>query len=78
MATHPIVLAWRVPWTEEPGGLQSTGSQRVGHDWAEHTCADTDVTAAAWPSCAFSTCGGVVSVSVRQLTGVAPNVTCGS
>ena len=34
MATHSSVLAWRIPWTEEPGGLQSTGSQRVGHDWA--------------------------------------------
>ena len=33
MATHSSVLAWRIPWTEEPGGLQSTGSQRVGHDW---------------------------------------------
>ena len=32
MATHPIILAWRIPWMEEPGGLQSTGSQRVGHD----------------------------------------------
>ena len=32
MTTHPSVLAWRIPWTEEPGGLQSTGSQRVGHD----------------------------------------------
>ena len=32
MATHPSVLAWRIPWTEEPGGLYSTGSQRVGHD----------------------------------------------
>ena len=32
MATHPSVLAWRIPWTEEPGGLQSTGSQRVRHD----------------------------------------------
>ena len=32
MATHPSVLAWRIPWTEEPGGLQSMGSQRVGHD----------------------------------------------
>ena len=31
-ATHSSILAWRVPWTEEPGGLQSTGSQRVGHD----------------------------------------------
>ena len=32
MATHSSVLAWRVPWTEEPGGLQSMGSQRVGHN----------------------------------------------
>ena len=30
MATHSRILAWRIPWTEEPGGLQSTGSQRVG------------------------------------------------
>ena len=34
MATHSRILAWRIPWTEEPGGLQSMGSQRVGHDWA--------------------------------------------
>ena len=34
MATHSNILAWRIPWTEEPGGLQSMGSQRVGHDWA--------------------------------------------
>ena len=34
MATHSSILAWRIPWTEEPGGLQSKGSQRVGHDWA--------------------------------------------
>ena len=32
MATHSGILAWRILWTEEPGGLQSTGSQRVGHD----------------------------------------------
>ena len=32
MATHSSILAWRSPWTEEPGGLQSIGSQRVGHD----------------------------------------------
>ena len=32
MATHSSILAWRIPWTEEPGGLQSTGSQRVGLD----------------------------------------------
>ena len=32
MATHSSILAWRIPWTEEPGRLQSTGLQRVGHD----------------------------------------------
>ena len=32
MATHSSMLAWRIPWTEEPGGLQSMGSQRVRHD----------------------------------------------
>ena len=32
MATHPSILVWEIPWTEEPGGLQSMGSQRVRHD----------------------------------------------
>ena len=32
MATNSSILAWRIPWTEEPGGLQSMGSQRVRHD----------------------------------------------
>ena len=34
MATHSSILAWKIPWTEEPDGLQSMGSQRVGHDQA--------------------------------------------
>ena len=33
MATHSSILAWRIPWTEEPGGLHSMGWQRVGHDY---------------------------------------------
>ena len=37
MATHSSILAWKVPWTEEPGRLQSIGSQRVRHDWATNT-----------------------------------------
>ena len=37
MATHSSILAWRIPWTEEPGGLQSMGSQRVRHDWVTNT-----------------------------------------
>jgi len=35
MATHSSVLAWRIPWTEEPGGLPSMGLHRVGHDWSD-------------------------------------------
>ena len=35
MATHSSILAWRIPWTEEPGGLQSMGSQRVGHNCSD-------------------------------------------
>ena len=37
MATHSSILAWRISRTEEPGGLQSMGSQRIGHDWATNT-----------------------------------------
>ena len=34
---HSSILAWKIPWPEEPDGLQSTGSQRVGHDWMTNT-----------------------------------------
>ena len=37
LATHSNILTWEIPWTEEPGGLQPMGSQRVGHDWATNT-----------------------------------------
>ena len=37
-ATHTSTLAWRIPWTEELGGLQSMGSERVGHDWSDLAC----------------------------------------
>ena len=40
MATHSSILAWESPWTEEPGGLQSMGSQRVRHDWATNIHTD--------------------------------------
>ena len=41
MATHSNILDWRIPWTEEPGRLQSMGSQRIRHDWTtEHTHSD--------------------------------------
>ena len=37
MVTRSSILAWKVSWTEEPGGLQSMGSQRAGHNWATNT-----------------------------------------
>ena len=42
MATYSSILAWRIPWTEEPSGLQSMGSQRIRHDWA------TNITTTCW------------------------------
>ena len=38
MATHYSILAWRIPWTEEPGGLQSKELQRIGHNWSNLAC----------------------------------------
>ena len=37
MAIHSSILAWRIPWTEKPGGQQSVGSQGVRHDWVTNT-----------------------------------------
>ena len=55
MATHASILAWRIPWTEEPGGLQATGSQRVRHDWAINTlwtvCGLPDGASGREPTC---------------------------
>ena len=41
LAVHSSIFAWRIPWTEEPGRLQSVGSQRVGHDWATDSTTTT-------------------------------------
>ena len=47
MATHSGILAWRIPWTEEPGGLQSIGSQRVEHEWVTNTHAHSYISSLA-------------------------------
>jgi len=63
-ATHSSIHAWKIPWTEEPGGLQSMGSQRVGHDWATSVCV-------GWPPTPLAACPLSVSssnfLSVLQL-----------
>ena len=46
MATHSSILAWRIPWTEEPGRLHSIGSQRAGHDWV--------TSSSLWGTCSAS------------------------
>ena len=43
MEPHSSILGWRIPWTEEPGGLQSMGSQRGGHDWVTKHTKDSSV-----------------------------------
>jgi len=56
-ATHSSIHAWKIPWTQEPGGLQSMGSQRVGHDWATSVCVCVCVCAPSltiMPMCALS------------------------
>ena len=50
MATHSSTLAWRIPWREEPGRLQSMGSQRVGHDWVASFTSLTYVKKRVWNS----------------------------
>ena len=55
MATHSSILAWRIPYTEDPGGLQSTRLQRLGHDCRDlacmHACMDVCVRAKLLQSC---------------------------
>ena len=45
MVTHSSILTWRIPWTEEFGGLPSIGSQRVRHDWRDLACTHAPTTA---------------------------------
>ena len=60
LAAHSSVLAWRIPWTEEAGGLQSTGSQRVSHSWSDLAhkpmrCSSSLTTLLTRPICLFKT-----------------------
>ena len=48
MATHSSILTWEIPWSEEPGGLQLKGSQRVGHDQTKHACTSMGKVVKMW------------------------------
>ena len=59
MATHSSILAWKIPWTEEPGRLQPMGSQRIRHDWATSLhpgCGHSWFLGAVCPVCCLSCC----------------------
>ena len=49
MATHSSILAWKILWTEEPGGLQFMGLQRVGHNWVTNTFTSLFIALVDWP-----------------------------
>ena len=57
MATHSSIRAWRIPWTEEPGGLQSTGLQRVEHDQDPERALSTQVSCVCVFVCGREGCG---------------------
>ena len=62
MATHFSIFVWRIPWTEEPGRLQSMGSQRAGHDWATNAFTPLSFFSTTYPfnqkmSFPLKTCG---------------------
>ena len=64
MAIHTSVLAWKIPWTEKPGRVQSTGSQRVGHD-STHTLTlkDVHMGSVSWKNHTVGLCGEKNSVT---------------
>ena len=66
IAIRSSILAWKIPWTEEPGGLQSIGSQRVGHDWVHtHTTTDTSQITALLQFHALETLAGYTERSIN-------------
>ena len=67
MTTHSSILAWKIPWTEEPGGLQPMGSQRVGHNWPTNIF--STLAYLLWSVHRFCTCIHLVlgSVSIHPL-----------
>ena len=74
MATHSSILAWRVPWTEEPGGLLSIGSHRVGQDWSDLACKHalekkmaTHSSLLAWRIPGTEEPGGMLSMGSRRV-----------
>ena len=69
MAVHSSILAWRIPWTEEPGELLSTGWQRVGHNWSDLACKHTIVYCVCVLSCSVMS-DSLRGIDPRDQTGI--------
>jgi len=74
MATHSSILAWRILWTEEPGGLLSMGSHRVRHDWSDLACMHalekemaTHSSILAWRIPGTEEPGGLLSLGLQRV-----------
>ena len=67
MTTHSSIFSWRIPWTEEPGRLQSVGLQRVGHNWATNTHTHTHTHTLTLQ------CSGTGSITGRELKSCMPS-----
>ena len=68
MATHSSILAWIIPWTEEPGGLQSMGSQRVRHNWATSLSLPRSVLGVHWRDWCWSWNSSTLATRYEELT----------
>ena len=70
MASHSSIIVWKIPWTEEPGGLQSTGLERIGHDWAHtylHTHTHThsvEITVVKMRADTYYNCNYTIAVTI--------------
>ena len=67
MASHSSILAWRIRWTEKPGGLQSIASQRVRHDWSDSACTHMAGPGLGWIAAGFTWFELVASTQGRRV-----------
>ena len=74
MAIHFSILAWRIPWTEEPGRLQSMGLQRVGHDWVNNTLRINPCS--HWKLCLFYSVSFSVTIPAAGESNLASSTSC--
>ena len=76
IATHSSILAWKIPWTEEPGGLKSMESQRAGHDWSNLAHMHASLPTAPCLELDFLNCGRAINPKVTCFLFLLPPAVC--